>query len=247
MDHAGSCRHFLSLHKAIRMSFIEDTFRYLGSFGSEQLICRYPSSVGPDVEVCLVNGRYQINAGDVNYSFGPLHDAFRRYFNIDPPLLEPDNPVLILGFGGGSIATILRNERGLSNPIVGVELDEMMIRAGNEHFGTDKISNLKVLNQDALAYMDECNEKFSLIIADVYINEVVPPPFEHETFLSNVKNCLLPGGKFVFNKLVGDFRSDEERHLLESKLNTLYPETMTYRIPVNKKKPNYMLTGILSH
>ncbi|KAF0199162.1 MAG: spermidine synthase [Bacteroidetes bacterium] len=228
------------------MNFIENTFRYLSSFGGEQLICHYPSKVGPDIEVCQVNGRYQINAGNVNYSFGPLHDAFRRYFNIDPPLLKPDQPVLILGFGGGSIATILREERGIPNPIVGVEFDEMMIRAGKEHFGIGKLSDVTLVHQDAIEFLSQCDDKFALIITDIYIDEVVPPQFEQKEFLERIGQCLLPGGKFVFNKLVGDFKADEERHRLEALFNEVFTDTMTYRIPVNKKMPNYMLTGIFS-
>lgn len=228
------------------MNLIEDTFRYLSSFGGEQLICEYPSKVGPDIEVCQVNGRYQINAGNVNYSFGPLHDAFRRYFNIDPPVLTPDQPILVLGFGGGSIATILREERSMTNPIVGVELDEMMIRAGKEHFGIGKLSNLTLVNQDAIEYISQCSERFSLIISDIYVDEVVPPQFEQKEFLERIKHCMRPGGKFVFNKLVGDYKADEERHRLEAFFNETFSETMTFRIPVNKKKPNYMLTGTIS-
>jgi spermidine synthase len=228
------------------MKFIEDSFRYLSSFTGEQTVCRYSSNVGPDIEVCLINGRYQINAGNVNYSFGPLHDAFHRYFNLDPPALSPDQPVLILGFGGGSIAVILREERGLPNPIVGVELDEMMLTAGKEHFNVGKLDSLTLVNQDALDFIRQCNDKYALIITDIYIDEVVPEQFEQKEFIDHIRRCLLPGGKFVFNKLVGDFKSDEERHKLEKLFNETFTDTMTYRIPVNKKMPNYMLTGIIS-
>ncbi|MFH1120084.1 MAG: methyltransferase domain-containing protein [Bacteroidota bacterium] len=228
------------------MKFAEHTFRYLSSFTGEQPVCRYSSKIGPDIEVCQINGRYQINAGNVNYSFGPLHDAFRRYFNLDSPEPGFDHPVLVLGFGGGSIAVILREERGLPNPITGVELDEMMIRAGKEHFGISKISDLKLINRDAFDFIRQCKDKFALIITDIYIDQVVPPQFEQQEFLDGIKRCLMPGGKFVFNKLVGDFKSDEERHRLETLFSETFPETMTYRIPVNKKMPNYMLTGTLS-
>jgi len=224
----------------------KDTFRYLSSFALEQTVVRYESKVGPEIEVCLINGRYQINAGSVNYSYGPLHDAFRRYFNLDPPESGADKPVLILGFGGGSVATILRTERELPNPLTGVELDEMMLRAGREHFGVDKLTDLKLITGDASEYIRQCSDKFSLIVTDIYVDELIPVVFEQKEFLTEARRCLLPGGKLVFNKLVSDSGKESELKVLEVLFGELFPETKTYRIPVNKKMPNYMLTGSLT-
>jgi len=224
----------------------KDTFRYLSSFALEQTVVRYESKVGPEIEVSLINGRYQINAGSVNYSYGPLHDAFRRYFNLDPPESGADKPVLILGFGGGSVATILRTERELPNPLTGVELDEMMLRAGREHFGVDKLTDLKLITGDASEYIRQCSDKFSLIVTDIYVDELIPVVFEQKEFLTEARRCLLPGGKLVFNKLVSDSGKESELKVLEVLFGELFPETKTYRIPVNKKMPNYMLTGSLT-
>ncbi|NTW25505.1 MAG: methyltransferase domain-containing protein [Lentimicrobium sp.] len=228
------------------MKHAKDTFRYLSSFASEQVISSYESKFGPEIEVCLINGRYQINAGSVNYSYGPLHDAFRRYFNLDPPVPGVDKPVLILGFGGGSIATILRRERELPNPITGVELDEMMLRAGSEHFGIDKIANLSIIQGDAFEYIKQCREKFSLIITDIYIDDIIPAVFEQREFLTEARRCLLPGGKLVFNKLLDDVNKDSALRALEAIFSDLFPESRTFLIPVNKKMPNYMITGSLT-
>jgi spermidine synthase len=228
------------------MTRVKETFRYLSSFATEQLVDSYTSKVGPDIEVSLINGRYQINAGSVNYSYGPLHDAFRRYFNLDLPVLEPSEPILILGFGGGSVATILRTERGLTNPITGVELDEMMIRAGVEHFGIDKLTDLKLINADANEFVLHCQDKFKLIVVDIYLDDVVPVEFQRKQFLEEARRCLQPGGKLVFNKLVSDPESYADMQSLESLFAALFPENRTFIIPVNKKMPNYLITGTLS-
>ncbi len=228
------------------MTKVKETFRYLSSFATEQLVGCYTSKVGPDIEVSLINGRYQINAGSVNYSYGPLHDAFRRYFNLDPPVLEPSEPILILGFGGGSVATILRTERGLTNPITGVELDEMMIRAGVEHFGIDKLTDLELINADANEFILHCHNKFKLIVVDIYLDDVVPVEFQKKQFLEEARRCLLPGGKLVFNKLVSGSEGQAELRSIESVFAELFPESHTFTIPVNKKMPNYLITGTVS-
>ena len=225
------------------MKFISTPFRYLSSFAGEQLIGHYISRVGPDIEVCLINGRYQINAGSVNYSFGPLHDAFRRYFRRDPPVTEPGAPVLILGFGGGSVAVILREELELANPITGVELDEAMLLAGHEHFGIGRIQDLVIHQMDAFEYILQCTQKYALIIVDIYVDDKVPQAFESLDFIAAVKECLAPAGKLVFNKLVSDEETAHERMALEDIFSGIFDQCKTYEIPVCKQSPNCMITG----
>ncbi len=219
-------------------------FTYLSSFASEQLLQLYPSRFGPDIEVSLINGRYQINAGDVNYSYGPLHDAFRRYFNLDAPPEGEEAAVLILGFGGGSVAHILRNERNLKNAITGVEVDPAVLQAGREHFALDKITDLELIEADAREFIRTCWRTFALIVVDIYINNRVPEAFETIDFLTDIKNRLLPGGKLVFNKLVTDEVTRLEYERLSGLFGEVFSNTHTFSIGVNKRMPNFMITGI---
>ena len=226
------------------MSNLKDTWHYISSFGSEQPIAVYPSKIGPDIEVSLINGRYQLNAGNVNYSYGPLHDGFRRYFNIDPPMLGKHSQVLVLGFGGGSIATILRNELELPNSITGVDLDEMVIKAGREHFNLDKIPDVEIVIEDAFEFIKKCQHKFSLIAVDLYINDKVPEKFMQAEFIAEVSRCLESGGKLVFNKLVSGLDDRAEFKQLEALFENYFKEVKTFKISVNKFSPNMMITGV---
>lgn len=226
------------------MSNLKDTWQYISSFNNVQPIAHYPSNIGPDIEVCLINGRYQINAGSVNYSYGPLHDTFRRYFNLDPPVSGKNSPVLVLGFGGGSIATILRNELELPNPITGVELDEMMIKAGREHFDLDKLPDVEIVIDDALEFIKKCDKKFSLIAVDLYIDDKVPEKFMQAEFIAEISRCLEPGGKLVFNKLISGARDKAELEHLETLFKDYFNEVKTIKVPINKFSPNMMVTGV---
>lgn len=226
------------------MSNLKDTWQYISSFGNEQPIAHYPSKIGPDIEVSLINGRYQINAGNVNYSYGPLHDAFRRYFNLDPPAYGKNSRVLILGFGGGSIATILRNELEMPNPITGVDLDEMVIKAGREHFDLEKLPDVDIVIDDAFEFIKKCEYKFSLIAVDLYINDKVPEKFMQAGFIVEINRCLEPGGKLVFNKLVSGNDDKVKLKQLETIFKTYFDEVKTFKVPVNKFSPNMMVTGV---
>ena len=226
------------------MSNLKDTWQYISSFSNEQPIAHYPSKIGPDIEVSLINGRYQINAGSVNYSYGPLHDTFRRYFNLDPPISGKNSPVLILGFGGGSIATILRRELEMPNPITGVDLDEMVIKAGKEHFDLEKLEDVDIVIDDAFEYIQKCRQKFNLIAVDLYINDKVPEKFMQAGFIAEISRCLEPGGKLVFNKLVSGNQDKVELKQLETIFKSFFDEVKTIKVPVNKFSPNMMVTGV---
>lgn len=216
---------------------------YLGSFFQEVILDVYQSNINPDLEVAIINGRYQLNAGKVNYSFGPLHDAFRKYFKKDAPNLEDDSKVLILGFGAGSVASIIRNELGLKSHITGIEADEKIIEIAKEHFYLNKLQNTEIHIIDANDYILQCPQKFDLIVIDIYLDDQVPVKFESREFIERIYQCLRVGGKVVFNRLQPTDTGDQTIKVLIGKFNSIFPKVTTVIIPINKKSPNYFITG----
>lgn len=120
-----------------------------------------------------------------------------------------------------------------------------MIKAGREHFNLDRIEGLDIIVMDALEFIRQCSEKYALIITDIYVDEFVPAVFEQKEFLEEVKRCLLPDGKLVFNKLVANTDTESEKTALEKLFTEIFPNTRTFKVPVNKKMPNYMITGMI--
>lgn len=219
------------------------TYEYLNSFFKEQIIETYHSEYNPELEVAFVNGRYQLNAGKVNYSFGPLHDAFRKYFRKDPPSLRDDSEVLILGLGAGSVASILRNELQLNNPVTGVEIDPMVIEAARKHFALGKIPRLNVVIRDAYDYMADCMNKYDLIVIDLYVDDQVPAKFQTPQFITMVAGCLKPGGKLVFNKLQCTTGNQPDVETLTDYFKTVFNTVEVITVYINKLNPNYFITG----
>ncbi len=216
---------------------------YLNSFFREEIIETFRSEINPLIEVAIINGRYQLNAGNVNYSFGPLHDAFRKYFHKDPPNLNEKSKVLILGLGGGSVVKILREEYNLSSKITGIEIDPAVIEAGIKYFSLDKVKNLEVLNTDAFEFITKCKQKFDLIVVDIYIDDTTPPVFESQQFISNLGRCLKDSGKVVFNKLQHSGEDDFGVKRLSNYFRTEFRQTKVHKVNVNKSSPNFFITG----
>lgn len=216
---------------------------YLNSFFREKVIETFESDINPLIEVSFQDGRYQLNAGNVNYSFGPLHDAFRKYFHYDPPHLNGKSKVLLLGFGAGSVIRILQEELQFKCSYTGVEVDHAIIQAARKHFFLDRVENLEVIISDAYSFIEHCTDAYDLIVVDIYIEDKVPVKFETTEFLYELSNCLTRGGKVVFNKLLaadGDIVSVEA---LLHRFERVFDRTMIFKIPVNRVSPNYFITG----
>lgn len=227
----------------LKMSKGKKITGFINSFFNEQVIDSYPSRINPQLEVALINGRYQLNAGNVNYSFGPLHDAFRKYFKKDTPILNDNSKVLLLGLGAGSVIRILKDELEINCHYTGVEADEAVLEIARKHFDLDKIGNLLVVNNDAAEYIQLCNEKFDCIVIDLYIDDIVPAKFETRDFLNNVYHCLLPGGKVVFNKLQKVNHDNSSARALIHLFENIFDEVKVFKIAVNKESPNFFITG----
>lgn len=159
------------------------------------------SQLNPVLEVVLDSGKYSLNSENTNYSHGTLHTMFEKIFrNLKPDWNRIEN-VLILGFGTGSVASIIGTYN--KNCIIdGVEIDRKVIELGEKYFYTDLFKNLTIYCSAADRFLEGCHKVYDLIIIDVYLDMIVPEEIEKEQFLVRVKNILRPGGMLVFNKAI---------------------------------------------
>ena len=159
------------------------------------------SEINPVLEIVLSDGKYNLNSKNTNYSFGTLHLLFRKIFrkiNLDWSNIKY---VLILGFGTGSVAKIIKSY----NPdcdIVGVEIDQKVINLGEKYFDTGNLLRTQIICENGYNYVFSTNRKFDLVIIDVFIDRKVPDEFETKTFLFAVKEILNNNGGVIFNKVI---------------------------------------------
>ena len=153
------------------------------------------------LEVNRHNGNWLLDSKHVNYSFGTLHTVFRDAIQLFVPDVSPIHEVLILGFGAGSVAHILQNERKYAGNITGVEIDRKVIELGEKYFHLNNISNLTLHITDALQFTEKNKKKFDLTVVDLFTDNVIPEQFETEAFLTHVKNSLQPGGILLYNRM----------------------------------------------
>jgi spermidine synthase len=202
----------------------------LGKFRQARVIEQIDTILNPGLEVMEVGDQIILNSANANYSFGVLHKVFQKAFNAVQIADQKIENVLILGFGAGSVASILQKELGIDCSITGIEKDPDIIRIGKEHFNTSAFVNLEIIEADAAEYLEAEISQYDLIIIDVYVDILVPDSCESIDFVQDVDRCLKPGGMALFNKMIYNREAAKQAVALETKFNTLAGELEVLKI-----------------
>jgi spermidine synthase len=143
-----------------------------------------------------------IQAGNLTQSGGIIESMWRstiRHIRYTNPYIHN---VLILGLGGGTVVKqICKNWPGAK--ITGVDIDPIIVELGIRHLALDK-SKVKIIIGDALNSLNLPNfpnQKFDLIIVDLYNGDQFPKKFESQNYTQLVSSLLSNDGVVVFNRL----------------------------------------------
>ena len=188
------------------------------------LVIEVDTSATPELEIVLTHGKKQLHTRVANYSYGNLELAFRRCFEEVSLDWEGCRDVLMLGFGVGSVAHLVK-ARNPSVNITGVELDQRIIDWYGNHF--DIVDGAEVVCADASQYVQDVKTTFDLIIVDLYQDLDVPKEFEQMGFLSRLNELITPGGAMIFNKVSISEQQKEEFGDLLLKCSELFNEVTT--------------------
>jgi spermidine synthase len=163
---------------------------------------------GP-LEVRWESGRLVVNSAYGNQSFGSLHRVWQQVFeDLDLRNHRPHS-VLMLGFGAGSAAHILRNELGIQAPITAVELDPAMIAIANRHFGYDRLPGITLLQGDATILVHGLRERFDLVLVDLFDDLDLARGVDTNGYIHALRDRCTDGGTVCFNTVAHDAGSDE--------------------------------------
>jgi spermidine synthase len=207
------------------MNQTRDILRFVLSFLSPIKIEERKGDVTPRLEVYLSRGRYVLHTADANYSFGGLHTVFRRAFSrFDIRNREVGN-ALILGFGAGSVASILCDEYKKSLLLTGVEKDPVVIDLARKYFHLDRYKNLSLHVEDAGKFVERCDQKFDLVAVDVFVGVDVPDEFKEEKFLAGLGRLLSPQAICFFNVAIHDEKVRSSCASLFEKMDALIGKT----------------------
>ena len=173
--------------------------RFFASFIAPIKVEERIGVVTPRLQIYLSKGRYVLDAVSVNYSFGGLATVFREAFSHFDVQGRDIKNALILGFGAGSVASILRQEYKKAVHLTGVEKDPVVIDLARKYFRLERYQDLSLHLEDAGDFVDQCDQQFDLIVVDLFVGAEVPPRFKQEKFLADLGRLLAPEGICFFN------------------------------------------------
>ncbi len=196
-------------------------FKYLSSFLFTYPVEERKSEVSGKIEILYTNGRYVLDTAHVNYSFGGLHRVFQVAFSRLRIKKREIKNALILGFGGGSVASILRDEYKKDIKITGIEKDEVVIELAKKYFNAGSYNGLSLHCEDAYDFVRLCTEKFDLIAMDVFVDIDIPDKFSDDVFLAAVNNCLSDRGILFYNLVIYNEKIRDKGANLYKQMNRL--------------------------
>ncbi|MBL7952922.1 MAG: fused MFS/spermidine synthase [Flavobacteriales bacterium] len=154
-------------------------------------------------------GSKVLNSEQGNQSFGALHRVWQDVFAHLDLASTPPRDVLLLGLGGGSVPTILREELGIGAPITAVELDPAMVELARRHFGLTRHRDMQVVIGDATIQVHAMRARFHLVLVDLFDDLDLARGVDARTFIHGLRDRCAEGGIVCFNTVAYDEASDK--------------------------------------
>jgi spermidine synthase len=161
------------------------------------------SAISKSIEVIWSKGELVMDSENANYSYGSLQRILKLGLKtIGFDKIVAMQHVLVLGVAGGSVIKTLVDEIKFQGKITGVEIDPEIIKIANQYFRLDEIEQLEIIIDDAFEFVLKTQDKYDLIIIDVF-QDTTMPNFLFETFFTDQICFLLKSkGAILFNTML---------------------------------------------
>ena len=120
-------------------------------------------------------------------------------------LTEMPRSVLMIGLGGGSIASAFARLFPKFKIVI-VELDQAMYKVARSHFDFEATANMEVVVSDGRHYVKRAKmagKKFDIVILDAFGDKHTPPHLATREFFEEVKSLLTDDGVFLAHADLG--------------------------------------------
>jgi predicted membrane-bound spermidine synthase len=167
-------------------------------------------------------------------SAGILTGGVWDHLALTPALTSPRGElrVLVVGLAGGTVA---RQIHEAYSPVAlvfihGIELDPSLIVAARRYFGLDSIPRLSIETRDARVAVESLEERFDVILVDVYRGIYLPPHLVTREFFQTCRRHLKSGGVLAMN-LAGPLDSGHLLGALGTTLGEVFQNVRSMRLP----------------
>ncbi len=189
------------------------------------------SDFNEELHVYYSRGRYQLITKNAIYSYDDLYVNFKVAFKrLNIQKIAPKK-ILLLGLGLGSIPFMLENKFNTKAQYTAVEIDEAVIYLANKYTLSELKSPVNYICNDAMSFVNICEEQFDLICMDIFEDDIIPKQFETKDFLYSLKKLLNPNGIVLYNRLA-HLKKDLHKTVSfrSEKFNKVFPNNDYYEV-----------------
>lgn len=163
------------------------------------------SAISKTLEVTWANGELVLDSANTNYSYGSLQRILKYGLQtIGFEKIRQMKQILVLGVAGGSVFKTLVEEIKYEGKLTGVDIDPHIITIANEFFKLHEIPNLEIKIEDAFDYVLKTDQKFDLIIIDIFEDTKMPNFLFESFFAERICFMLEYKGVILFNTMILD-------------------------------------------
>jgi spermidine synthase len=148
---------------------------------------------------------------------------------------NPQERVLIVGLGGGSMVRFL-NHHLPQTQVDAVEIDPEIVKIAAEHFGTKPGRRTRIFTEDAFRYLERDHGTYDVIYMDAFLEpgsetdvRGIPKHLKTVRFLKSLQQKLSPGGVVAFNLVDHPGMNRDLRSISEA-----FPTVRVFRVPGTK-------------
>jgi spermidine synthase len=178
-------------------------FQKLFSYIIPLNVFKQKSNISHSLEVTWTNGELVLDSTNTNYSYGSLQRILKKGLkNIGFEKIRTMQDILVLGVAGGSVIKTLADEIEFKGKITGVEIDPKVITIANTYFKLNEIPNLEIIIDDAFEFVLKCQNKYDLVIIDIFQDTKMPDFLFENYFVHPVCALLRTEGVILFNTMI---------------------------------------------
>lgn len=163
----------------------------------KKLIRVYTSSINQKLKIFQKRDKKVLDTKNANYSYDGLQEVLNRGLEHIP--LEEVESVLVLGMGAGCVVDSLRNKFFYYGPVLGVEVDPVVIEIAEKEFNINQFEDVEIVEADGKRFLKDHPDQYDLIVIDIFIDIRVPRKFYSEKFWKKVEARVHTNGFVLFN------------------------------------------------
>ncbi|MDB5227678.1 MAG: hypothetical protein JWN78_1871 [Bacteroidota bacterium] len=167
------------------------------------------------------------------YSFGKNYTSFSTAFDVIEIQDKKIESVLVLGFGLGSVVNLFEDHSEIKN-ITAVDADKIIIELAEKYLHSPLKKKIEFICRDAETFVNSLQQKYDLVLFDVFIDDVTPAEFIRKEFLLQLKKCISKNGILLYSKLEIDRKNQIENDQFGKIFTEVFPGSFSIDAEGNK-------------